>query len=298
MQGWIKLHRQLLDSHVFTNEKLLKIWIWCLLKAVHTETELLVGRQVIKLIPGQFVTGRHAASTELGMAPSTTWDYLQLLKRHGCIDIKSNNKFSVVTVVNWAFYQGYNENSDSKSDNKSTANEQQMDTIKNVNNDKKNKDDIASQKQKKRTQRTKSLVNTGVRSGEFIEKTDETDEIENADEVIKNGKDAVKYFAEKFQEKFGIKYSANWAKEAKLMKDLLQTYGPEMLKEMIDLFLSENDDWVEQAGFTIGIFKTQANKLAIKLREHPSGDQFENTTCVKPTYVSIIDYLFEEEEER
>jgi|LFRM01.1.fsa_nt_gb hypothetical protein len=297
-QGWIKLHRQLLNSHVFQNEKLLKIWVWCLLKASHTERTQVVGRQKVELKEGQFVTGRHAAAAELAMAPSTAWDYLKLLESENCINIKSNNKFSVVTIVNWGFYQSQDEKSDSKSDNKSTANEQQMDTIKNVNNDKKNKDDIASQKQKKRTQRTKSLVNTGVRSGEFIEKTDETDEIENADEVIKNGKDAVKYFAEKFQEKLGIKYSANWAKEAKLMKDLLQTYGPEMLKEMIDLFLSENDDWVEQAGFTIGIFKTQANKLAIKLREHPSGDQFENTTCVKPTYVSIIDYLFEEEEER
>ena len=135
MQGWIRLHRQLLDSHVFTNEKLLKIWIWCLLKAVHTETELLVGRQVIKLIPGQFVTGKHAASTELGMAPTTTWDYLQILKSHGCIDIKSNNKFSVVAVVNWAFTKVMK--IPTTIDNKSTANGQQIDTNKNIKNEKK-----------------------------------------------------------------------------------------------------------------------------------------------------------------
>ena len=180
MQGWIKLHRQLLDSHVFTNEKLLKIWIWCLLKAVHTETELLVGRQVIKLIPGQFVTGRHAASTELGMAPSTTWDYLQLLKRHGYIDIKSNNKFSVVTVVNWAFYQGYNENSDSKIDNKSTANGQQIDTNKNIKNEKK-KDNIpfaeiidylnskTGKNFKHTTKKTQSLIRARLNEGFTIE---------------------------------------------------------------------------------------------------------------------------------
>jgi len=72
MKGWIKLHRQLLSSHIFQNEKLLKTWIWCLMKASHTERTQVVGRQKVDLEPGQFVTGRHAAAAELGMAPSTT----------------------------------------------------------------------------------------------------------------------------------------------------------------------------------------------------------------------------------
>ena len=156
MHGWIKLHRQLLENHIFQNEKLLKVWIWCLLKAAHTGRAQVVGRQKIQLEPGQFVTGRHAAAAELGMAPSTTWDYLKLLEAQECISIKSNNKFSVVTVVNWAFYQGYNENSDSKIDNKSTANGQQIDTINNINNDKNVKN--------KRNKNKKSVSNKEIKS--------------------------------------------------------------------------------------------------------------------------------------
>ena len=37
MAGWIKLHRKTLDSKVFQNEKLLKTFVWCLLKASHKE---------------------------------------------------------------------------------------------------------------------------------------------------------------------------------------------------------------------------------------------------------------------
>lgn len=140
--GWIKLHRKLLDSAIFQNEKLLKVFLWCLLKAAHKGHEQLVGRQTVHLIPGQFVFGRNAAAAELNMAPSTVYDYILLLQLGGTISIKSGNKFSVVTVENWSLYQSEDENSGSKSGNKSATNRQQIGTNnnnKNVKNEKKNK---------------------------------------------------------------------------------------------------------------------------------------------------------------
>ena len=134
MEGWVSLHRQLISKPIFDNEKLLKVFIWCLLKATHKEHEQLIGRQTITLLPGQFPTGRIKASVELNMKPSTAWEYLKILEGNESIDIKSNSKFSVVTIVNWELYQLDNRNSDSKSDNKSTTNRQQIDTNNNVNN--------------------------------------------------------------------------------------------------------------------------------------------------------------------
>lgn len=140
--GWIKLHRCLKDKAIFDNEKLLKVFIWCLLKATHRPHEQLVGRQKVLLQPGQFITGRNKAAAELNMAPSTAWDYLKLLEANNTINIKSNNKFSIITIVNWMLYQMDNEISDNKSnnkpDNKSTANQQQIDTNKNEKNNKNN----------------------------------------------------------------------------------------------------------------------------------------------------------------
>ncbi len=126
--GYIKLDRSLLSKNLFHNEKLLKAWIWCLLKATHTEHKERVGRQEVILQPGQFVTGRFAAGRELSLPPSTVWSYLKLLQSNQSIDIKPNSKFSVVTVVNWALYQAGKYSSDTKSDSKWTANGQQMDT--------------------------------------------------------------------------------------------------------------------------------------------------------------------------
>ena len=37
MTGWIKLHRKLLDSPIFQNEKLFKVFAYCLMKASHKD---------------------------------------------------------------------------------------------------------------------------------------------------------------------------------------------------------------------------------------------------------------------
>ncbi|MGC9599788.1 DnaD domain-containing protein [Staphylococcus epidermidis] len=155
MTGWIKLHRKLLDSPIFQNEKLFKVFAYCLMKASHKEHTQLVGRRVVHLQKGQFVFGRKRASEELRLKESTVRDYVKLLEKLGTIDIKSDNKFSVITVVNWAIYQNEEENSDSKNDNKSTTNQHQMDSkstsnqhqintnknVKNVENDKNEKNE-------------------------------------------------------------------------------------------------------------------------------------------------------------
>ena len=39
-------------------KKYIKTWIWCICKASHTEHEVVVGKQIVNLQPGQFVFGR------------------------------------------------------------------------------------------------------------------------------------------------------------------------------------------------------------------------------------------------
>ena len=91
--SYIKLFRKLLNSPIFENEKALKIWIWCLLKATHKKREQLVGQQIVNLEKGEFVFGRKQASEELKMTESTIYKYIKLLEKLQMIRIKSNNKF-------------------------------------------------------------------------------------------------------------------------------------------------------------------------------------------------------------
>jgi hypothetical protein len=138
--GWIKLHRRLLKNHIFDNPRLLKTFLWCLLKASHKEHTQMVGRQKVLLRPGQFVTGRTKSSEALNMSPSTAWAYLKLLEDDKTIEIQSTTKFSIVTITNWRMYQSRDNKPDSNEepfeqesnhefgadpDNRRTANDQQ-----------------------------------------------------------------------------------------------------------------------------------------------------------------------------
>jgi hypothetical protein len=139
LNGWIKLDRNLLEKQIFKHEKLLKVWIWCLLKARHDQGEATVGLQKIQLSPGQFYTGRYNMAEELGMKPSTAWKLIKVLEKNQSLNIKSNNKFSVITLINWWLYQSAVENCDSKSNTKITTKEQQNNTNKKDKKDKKDK---------------------------------------------------------------------------------------------------------------------------------------------------------------
>lgn len=103
MKGWIKLHRKILDNGVFADAELLKVFVWCLLKANISESEKNVYGA--KLKQGQFLTGRVSASEELYIKPSTVHDRLKRLQRMGYIKLKSTNKYTIITVLKFKQYQ-------------------------------------------------------------------------------------------------------------------------------------------------------------------------------------------------
>lgn len=105
LTGWIKLHRSILNSTVFANEKKLKVFIWCLCKAATQPHEVRYGNQTIKLERGQFITGRNVAAEELGMSPSAVRRWLCGLQDGQQIQLSANNKFTLITVVNYGLYQ-------------------------------------------------------------------------------------------------------------------------------------------------------------------------------------------------
>lgn len=134
LQGWLKLHRTIMVSSVFSNPKLLKFWIWCLCKASskpHTER---VGLQEVNLEKGQFVFGRFVAADELQMTNSSVYKYLKILEREQMIVVKSNNKFTLVSIVNWCLFQDKKDKEEQQNDNKGTPKEQQSNTNKNGKN--------------------------------------------------------------------------------------------------------------------------------------------------------------------
>ena len=138
MDGYIKLHRSILESTVFGNEKLLKLWIWCLCKASHTKHTTMIGNREVELLRGQFICSRSKASASLGLAPTTFNRLMHVLQDMSMIGLETDSKWTVVTIENYALYQDGKSQSGQIVDSKRTDNGQIVDTNK---NDKKVKND-------------------------------------------------------------------------------------------------------------------------------------------------------------
>lgn len=149
MEGYIKLYRQLIESQIFANQTALKIWIWCLLKANHKERfiPLKVGKGniTIKILPGQFIFGRLKAEEELNIDGSTIYRWIQKLesKSFGMITIEANNQYSIISICNWSTYQSEKEEGEQPKSSQRTRHEPDMNTDKNVNNVKNEKNNTA-----------------------------------------------------------------------------------------------------------------------------------------------------------
>lgn len=147
--GWIKLHRKIRDSSIFNDPALFRLAIICLTEAYHKETDQPIGNQIIKIMPGQFETGRFDLSDmyNSGLRPKervsekTVWRWLKKLENIEFLSIKTTNKFSIVTITNWAEYQKSDQVNGQQMTNKSPTDGQQMTTNKNVKNDKNEKND-------------------------------------------------------------------------------------------------------------------------------------------------------------
>lgn len=167
--GWVKLHRQLLDSSIFASAELLRIFVWCLLKANHKKAFVPIktgkGESIVEVGVGQFIFGRKKAAKELGDNGNTIYKRMQKLKTMGICNIQSNTHYSIVTIVNWDKYQVDDSESNRQSNNQVTTKCQPSNTNKkdkNVNNDKKTTDESFEKfwlrmprKEKKKDCRTK-----------------------------------------------------------------------------------------------------------------------------------------------
>jgi len=143
MNGWIKLHRCLLHNPIVMKDAdHLAVWCYLLLKATHKEHPALFGSKRITLMPGQLITGRIAIAKELNISQSKVYRILKCYENEHQLEIKVNNKGSLVTIVNWELYQGEDVESEQQVNNKRTTSEQQVNTKQECKNDKKDNKNI------------------------------------------------------------------------------------------------------------------------------------------------------------
>jgi len=104
-QGWIKLYRRFLTDGSLRNHKLGIFKIYCLLKVSHKTHKVDVGNRRVKIDPGEFIFGRQKASKETGLSERTIRTCLKTLESDRFLTIKSTNKYSIISIINWDSYQ-------------------------------------------------------------------------------------------------------------------------------------------------------------------------------------------------
>ena len=140
MEGWIKLHRKFVSWEWFTDFKTSHLFLYLLLSANH-EDKNWRGQKVKR---GQLITGRKSLSEKTGLSEQTIRTSIDRLKSTNEITIKTTNKNSLITVLNYDFYQNKetaNQQTNQQLTNKQPTTNQQLTTNKNVNNIKNDNND-------------------------------------------------------------------------------------------------------------------------------------------------------------
>lgn len=137
--GWIKIHRKFLEWEWFKEPHMVQLFIYFMLLANH-EKGRWQGQEIKR---GQFITGLESLEKQTGISRQSIRTCINRLKSTGEITSISTNKFRIITIVNYDYYQKDDRQSTNKLTYNLTNNQQstnnQLTANNNNNNNKKNK---------------------------------------------------------------------------------------------------------------------------------------------------------------
>lgn len=106
MDGWIKLHRSLLDWEWFKEPNTLSVFIFLLISARHDDCLW----QGITIKAGEVITSLSRIAEGTGLSFQQTRTALNRLINTCEITSKSTNKYTIITISNYDSYQCYDNN--------------------------------------------------------------------------------------------------------------------------------------------------------------------------------------------
>lgn len=106
-EGWIKIHRQMMDKAYYKKDsERVHLWLHLLLKASHDKREEVLGGKMTICQPGQFTTGRKQLSEETGISESKVERILTYFeKNEQQIEQRKTSVNRLISIINWSEYQ-------------------------------------------------------------------------------------------------------------------------------------------------------------------------------------------------
>lgn len=109
MEGWIKLHRKILESDLWNSKEPFGVrdaWIDLLLLANHADRKILFDGDPYIVKRGQHVTSIRKLSERWHWGIKKTSKYLKVLESEKMIALKISKRGTHLTILNYAKYQG------------------------------------------------------------------------------------------------------------------------------------------------------------------------------------------------
>jgi len=135
--GWIKLHRKILDSGVAKDPEYLAVWIHLLLLANYTDKTFIWNNKKMVCKSGQLLTSRKKLASISGVHESKIERAIKFLKSEQQIEQQNMFTNRLITINNWNEYQQSEQQNEQQMNSKRTASEQQVNTNKNEKKEKK-----------------------------------------------------------------------------------------------------------------------------------------------------------------
>lgn len=136
MNGWIKLHRKIMNNWIWEDPVKLKWWIDLLLMCNHDYRQFNFGMEVIECKSGQLVTSLQSLSARWKVSRDTVRHFLNLAEKAHMISLKKRTKYTQITICNYDHYQHSAHGDRQKTDTKPTDNrhKQERKEFKEINN--------------------------------------------------------------------------------------------------------------------------------------------------------------------
>lgn len=117
MEGWIKLHRKMLEWEGFKKSEMVHIFIYLLLSANKKDGNW----NGIQVKNGEFITGLLSINKATGVSIQTIRTCLKRLENQHIINKQSNKQYTLITICNYESYQEDEKKSTKKTTIKSTV---------------------------------------------------------------------------------------------------------------------------------------------------------------------------------
>lgn len=134
MEGWVSIHRKIMELSWFNKSDYVHLWLYLLLKANYQDKEIYIGNEKVLVKRGELLTSRNKLSEVVHVQESKIYRILKCFENEHQIEQRKTKKYTVISIVNYDKYQKNEQVVEQQMNNKRTTDEQSMNTNNNINN--------------------------------------------------------------------------------------------------------------------------------------------------------------------